>query len=223
MKLVYPEYQLELPLAENQIMVLSIENPRMYAAMVGDLWRQSQGEEGGFILSDRDKIIPISKELECVFNPFGLDCNDKKVVNKLYTELKEQAEENLSCESAKMNREILSYLDKVLLQVPYSLDYDVDFDLVSLLKIYGVKIENVQGTLLEKIVEYIKVLSRVCHIKIFVFVGLKQYLTMNELEQLYEFVFYEKISLIIIESVHSECISGEKCWLFDQDFCIIEL
>lgn len=223
MKLVYPEYQLELPLRENQITVLSVENPKIYAELTGDLWRQSQGEEGVFILSDKEKIIPISKELACIFNPFSLECNDKKVINKLYGELKEQAEENLSCESAKINRDILDYLDKVLMQVPYSLEYDVDLDFISLLKIYGVKIENLSGTLLEKIVEYIKVLNRICHVKIFAFIGLKQYLTVNELEQLYEFVFYEKISLVIVEPVHTECIPGEKCWLFDCDFCIIEL
>lgn len=56
-----------------------------------------------------------------------------------------------------------------------------------------------------------------------VFIGLKQYLTTDELKQLYEFVYYEKINLIIIESFHSPHIHGEKCWLLDKDLCIIDL
>ena len=92
MRFVYPAYQLEVFLHENQITVLSIENPTAYSAMLHDMWNQAQGNIGGFILSDGDKIRSISKEMECIFNPFSLDCNDKKITNKLYQELKENAD-----------------------------------------------------------------------------------------------------------------------------------
>ena len=45
----------------------------------------------------------------------------------------------------------------------------------------------------------------------------------KKVRQLYEFVFYEKINLVIIEAIHSVGISGEKCWILDKDLCIIDL
>ena len=223
MRLVYPAYQLEVFLPENQITVLSIENPTAYSAMLHDMWNQAQGNIGGFILSDGDKIRSISKEMECIFNPFSLDCNDKKIINKLYQELKENADTYLINEGNELNRSIIKYLDQLFLKVPYALDYNIDFDLLSIFKAYSVKLECFCANLLERIVEYLKVMNRICNIHIFVFVDLKHYLTENELVQLYEFVFYEKISLIIIEPNHSKRVSGEKCWLLDEDLCIIEL
>lgn len=43
------------------------------------------------------------------------------------------------------------------------------------------------------------------------------------MEQLYEFVFYEKIYLISIESIFIKRLEGEKCWILDKDLCIIEM
>lgn len=90
-------------------------------------------------------------------------------------------------------------------------------------KLYNVKIDCEGIELLEKVVEYMKTMHQICHIKIFIFVGLKQYLTKQELEKLYEFVFYEKIILCIMEAEQTERIIGEKGWLLDKDLRIIEL
>lgn len=223
MRLIHTGYHLELVLQENQIIVLSIENPKAYTDMLHDIWNQVQGENGEFILSEQEKIKNISKEMECIFNPFLLDCNDKKVIAKLYQELREQADSIFIKESILLNSSILEYIDKLFLQVPYALEYKVDFDIMGLLKLYGVKIDSFGESLLDKIVEYLRVMKQVCGVAIYVFIGLKQYLAEDELRKLYEFVFYEKIYLIIIEASHSQSIDGEKCWIFDKDMCIIEL
>ena len=98
----------------------------------------------------------------------------------------------------------------------------MDFDVTNLLKIYDVRMNSLAENLLEKIVEYIKAVNRICNIRIFIFVGLKQYLTENELEQLYEFIFYEHVYLIILEPMFTQILKGEKCCILDSDLCIIE-
>ena len=45
----------------------------------------------------------------------------------------------------------------------------------------------------------------------------------EELKYLYEFAVYEKINIIVIESIQSEALIGEKGWILDKDLCIIEL
>ncbi len=223
MRLIYTGYDLDVTICENQITVISIENPKAYTEVLHDIWIQSQGGDGGFLFSADGKIKSISKEIECIFNPFLLDCNDKKILTKLYQELREQANENLINESLALNSHIVTYIEHLFQFVPYSLDYNADYDIMNLLKLYGVKIDTFGTSLLERIVEYLTALSKICGVRNYVFVGLKQYLTVAELEQLYEFVFYEKINLIIIEGKYTSKISGEKCWLLDEDLCIIEI
>lgn len=223
MKLVNAYYSVELDIIENQVTVLSVENPVAYSRIIGDIWHQTNGEEGSFILSDGDKIKSISKELECVFNPFSLDCNNKKVITKLYQELKSQADSILQEETAMLNSEIIKYLEKLIMTVPYNMKYNCDMDVTAIMKMYGMEIDNRAEGLLENIVEYIKVVSQICGIKTFVFIDIKHYLTGEELEQLYEMVFYKKINLIIIEPVHTNKLDKEKCWIIDKDLCIIKV
>lgn len=122
-----------------------------------------------------------------------------------------------------LNANINQFLDRLLLQMPYALKYNSAFQLPDLLKIFSVEIECDEETLLEQIVEYLWVMKKICGVKNYVFVGLKQYLPISELERLYEYVFYEKINLIIIESIYTPLINGEKGWIIDKDLCIIDL
>ena len=128
------------------------------------------------------------------------------------------------CEDSMMlNREIVCYLEKLIFRVPYALEYDLDLNVAALLKCYDVRIAKDNESLLEKIVEYMKVSHRICNVQIFVFVALKQYLSEKEIRQLYEFVFYEKIYLIIVDAYQGKRIPGEMHWIIDKDLCIIEL
>ena len=223
MKLVNTYYNLELEITENKVIVLSVENPAAYSKMVGELWKQINGEEGSFILSDCEKIRNISKEMECVFNPFALDFNNKKIMTRLYQELKEQSDNVLQEETAAINRNLIEYLEKLIMTVPYDLRFDCDFDVTAIMKMYGVSVDGCSEGLLGNIVTYIKTTSQICGINNFVFIDIKHYLDVAELKQLYEYAIYQKINLFIIEPVHTVKHEEEKCWIIDKDLCIIDL
>lgn len=223
MKLIHIGYGFTMELKENQINVLTIENTMAYSEILRDMWNQVQGQEGSFILSDKEKQLKISKEMECIFNPFSLDCNDRKILNKLYLEIKEQSDSFQLEEAMALNANINKFLDGLLMKIPYALKYKPDFELAGLLKLYNLEVESNGETILERIVEYLRIMTKICGIVNYVFVGLKHYLSESELEKLYEFIFYEKINLIIIEAIQTPPFSGEKGWIIDQDLCIIEL
>lgn len=223
MRLVNTYYDVEMDIVENQITVLTVENSTAYADIVRDIWRQSNGEEGKFILSEGEREKNISKELECIINPFTLDCNNKKVITRLYQELKAQAEGIMQEKTVSLNSDILKYLEQLLTTLPYNLKFNCDLDITNLMKIYGVELENLFENLLESIVEYIKVLSQICNINTFVFVDIKHYLSKEEIKKFYEFAFYKKANIIIIEPVRTARCGKEKCWIIDKDLCIIEL
>lgn len=210
-------------LGENQVAVLTIENAKAYSDILQDIWNQIQGKEGQVIFSEQEKMLKLSTAVECIFNPFSLCCNDKKILNKLYQEIKKQSDIFLQEKVMTLNARINTFLDDLLQQTPYALKYNQDMDILGLLKLYNVEWDCVGESVLEQMIEYLRVMNRVCNVKHYIFVGLKQYLTSKELSELYEFVFYEKISLCIIQSVYSPLISGERGWIIDEDLCIIAL
>lgn len=223
MKIVHRGYNLAFSIEENQVIVLSVENTRAYAELLQDIWNQSQGGEGGFILSEKEKVLKISKEVECIFNPFALECNDRKLVTHLYQQMKERADNFLMEETMQINTEINRFLDTLIFQIPFVLKHNQEFDILNLFKLYEVKFDSDADTVLERIIEYLRVMSKICGIVLYVFVGLKHYLNPNELNELYQFAFYEKIKLILLEPIHLPLNKGEKGWIIDADLCIIEL
>jgi CRISPR type II-A-associated protein Csn2 len=83
MRIVNTLYDFEFNFNENEIMILTIENPEIYSNLLRDLWSQYEGGDGSFIFSDNEKEIKLSSKAECVYNLFSIDCNSKKIISNL--------------------------------------------------------------------------------------------------------------------------------------------
>lgn len=101
--------------------------------------------------------------------------------------------------------------------------YNFDTDLSSLMKSISVEIDDDADSLLEKMMQYIKLMNQICGVEIFVIPNLKVYFSTEDIIQLYEVAMYNKIYLIVIESFQTLHVEGEKGWIIDKDLCIIEL
>ena len=113
-------------------------------------------------------------------------------------------------------------MDELADNSSYALEFDLEFEISLLLKIFNMHLLNNAQGLLENIIEYIKAQSRICNIKNFFFINLKDYLNEKDIDMLYEFVRYEKVNLILAESHQSHVNLHEKRWILDRDRCIIE-
>ena len=223
MNISYPDYNILISTKEGTNTVICIENPVAYADVVGNIYHQMNGEDGDMIWSQDGKGINISKKGVVVFNPYSISPNEKRVINKLYQELEEKARDYIQEDSALLESAIVTYLDKLIEEVPYGISYDFVPGISALLKMYDVRIDECADSLLERIIEYIKALHRICGIQVFVFVGLKNYISSDDNKQLYEFVSYEKIDLILVESKQRALISSERYLIVDESLCTIEL
>ena len=222
MKAIYAKYGIELSLEENQIITLVVENPKVMSDMLRDIFRQINGEEGGWILSENDKIFPLEKTGVLLDNPLTADCNEKKILAKLYKELSEQAKTSLYEECTQVNFHIVDFLEKLFATVPYHLEMELDVDVAGLLKLYGVKIESDGADVLENLIDYLRAISSICNIHVVWILNLKQFLTEEQVDQLYEFCFYEKIYLINLEGQKNYSLKQEKCVIIDKDLCVID-
>lgn len=213
---------LDIELEENIILVLTIENTEEYVKFLSEVNLQSEGEVGTITLSSDGKELNFNKTAEIIFNPFALDMNNKKIITKLYQNIKEVSENSYQEQTIDINSKIVDYMDNLIVDCPYNLEYDIQLDIVSLLKMLNVKISVKTESLLERIIEYIRVCSRICGINIFFGINLKDYLSPNDIDMLYEFIKYEKVNLILVESRKSDNYNCEKHWILDKDRCIIE-
>lgn len=72
-----------------------IESPKLYAYYLQELFLQQNGEEGRFVLSDKEKELNIAKNMEIIVNPFQIEINGRKILNKLYAELDQLSKSEL--------------------------------------------------------------------------------------------------------------------------------
>ena len=223
MRLVYKELDLEINLEENTNYVIYIERPDLFTRFVENLWRQQNGEEGAFLLSDGVKEYAIAKEIQVIVNPFDISCNQKKVITRLYQDIANIALDEYSEELKFFQQQSIQFIDKLAQKVPYQLEYNPEFGIEELLKLFDVKISSDTGTLAERIIDYLRIVHQVMKQHIFIFINLKAYLSEEELLLLYESCFYEKIYVILVENVcKNDSLNKEKFWIIDKDLCIIK-
>lgn len=223
MRIAYPKYNVQAEVYENQVMQLVVESPQVYAELIEDLIRQCGGESGEFILSEGESIKVFAKEVDLILNPFALECNERKIQQKLYQEISQTVRIDMAEEISRFQSEMIIFMDKIIELFPYHLDYDMEENIPGLIKCVNIRIDENPESLLEKVVGYLRIMHQLCRTDIYFFVNLKSFLCKAEIEKLYEFAFYQKIVLVLLESEQREKIYGEKSCILDKDKCIIYL
>ncbi len=224
MRLIEKSLGLDLLLEEGHPYVVVIERQDILAVFVGKIFYQMQEGTGDFILSDENKELKLSQRAECITDPFSVDCNEKKIVTKLYQQLKEYADESMQEELGKLNSCIITYLDNLIMQAPYNIVFDLETDILSLFKSYHVGIESDPANLLEKLCDYLKAKRRVCGVDVMIFIGIRQYLTDDEIKRLYQLAAYEKVYLLMIENrAPQSVLETERQLIIDDDMCMINI
>ena len=221
MKLVNAELFLDIDIEENKPTVLTIENAMIMTDVVGQLCELCNSGEGDFVLSEDGKQLSFEKATEIIINPFLIDYNSRKIQSKLYSELLE-AEASYVEEKALIQTLIIEYLDRLIQNVPYEMiSNELDLDSMKLFKMFDVRIEPQCNSLLEQLVEYTKILSRLLKKKFLVLVSISNYLDVNELSALYTICNYNKMKMLLIERHELYLPFNTKTYIIDKDKCMI--
>lgn len=222
MKLVERELGLEIELKENTVSVIVLENVEDRLSFVEELYAQVMGKEGKWLLVENEKSYDLDRKMEMILEPFSLELNSKKVKTKLYQDIKTIAQEDYFLQGLELHGHIFNYLESLLEKVPYPVKYEEEWNIQELLKAYGVELIEEYDNICEKLLDYIKLVNQVCGISIFVAVNLKQYLTENQIFELYKLAKYSKIQLVLIEfNMFGDKFECEDIYILDKDKCII--
>ena len=199
-----------------------IESPEYFSEYVMELAGQVEGKEGRFVLSDNEKEVDISKNVELIFNIFALDINERKLISKLYMELEKlTADERFYVKTQEMKQYLQEYLLQLEQETDYILDLADEIDFASLFKAFGIKYEVLEENFLERLVRYMRIVERLLKKKLFVFVNLRSYLSNQQIDELIKEATYQEIQLLLIETCARDCIEGVTRYIIDKDGCEI--
>ena len=199
-----------------------IESPESFSGYVLELSTQIDGNEGQFVLSDKNKELDLEKKAELIFNPFTVDINERKILNKLYMELSDLSkEEEMYIKTVELLRHLQEYMLELEQCTEYILEFDQETDMSALLKAVNIHYETRDMDFMERLVQYMKVLAVVVGIKVFMFVNLRSYLTDHQMQEVMKEMKYQNIKGLFIESQQRSCMEGVKQYIIDVDRCEI--
>lgn len=224
MKLVHPDYTFQIEFQEGVVQKLVLESPAVMSDFIVDFRKQLEGKDGKWVLSHKGEVLKISDNCELIMSIFDLEINQRKMLNVLYDEL---VGEINGTELLIDWRTINSNLESVLNQAIEGIGYDIcygELELKVLFKAIELKFqEDVEGGYVGYLLEYLRLMSEVRKIHIFIIVNISSFLTKTELEYLYEQAAYKKYQLLLLDvqnlNVNNE---RERTIIVDKDYCVID-
>jgi CRISPR type II-A-associated protein Csn2 len=222
MKLVCADWERQILLDSQRITEWIVESPDLFSQIVQQLQQQINGGSAGFVLSDSEKDLDLSKCAEMIINPFAIDFNDKKIQKKLYAELLEISKGE---ELYLTTQEILNSLNNYFLQLEsisgYELETDVEVDMLALFKAMGIQVQDYAADFFETLIQYIKVMADLMKKKLIIFVNIRSYLNDIQIEQVSEIAVYNEIAILFIENIQRDFSKQRRYYIIDKDGCEI--
>lgn len=222
MKLVHQDLERQIQFNNFQSCEWVIESPALFTKYVQEIYLQAEGKDGDFTLSEDDKKIDIGKYVEVIINPFAINLNDKKILNKLYMELSELAiAEEMYLLTQKIQSEIQNYILQLEHLSPHILAMDLEIDMISVMKAAGVKIENYADDYFEALMLYIKIMAELLQKKVVILINLGSYIEKEKIEQLCQVAAHNEVRLLLIENKQRNFSKEIPRYIIDIDGCEI--
>lgn len=221
MMLSHSVFDTPIVFEENKINVLVIENRNFLVKTVLEMKSQmDDGVDGEYILSD-DTGKTGFKNTAVVTDIFSIDLNSRKNLTKLYAYLSELAyNESNYGQTMMMLNSVQNFVAELADVSDYSLSAS-EAGVQELMKVCDLKfVFDGEMSFLGKLCEYLSVSSEFLKIRLFVFLNLRQFVSDEDLEEIYKYVAYNKINLLLVESTCPEKrLDCEKFKVIDKDLC----
>ncbi len=197
LKIIFIEQ--DIMISDDIVQSIEVENKKQFYRLVSGIYQLENGEK----LEDFQFYSEEGKEtnpsIKIISDYFSFEIDSKKTINELYKYIESSIEEDQLQELTRSYQKIYKSLQKILGNIDLSLSIQEDFDVESLLKMVRVSIQH-QEDLLNQLFLLIDV-ERLLKIHDVIFlVNLKQYLSKDELLELYKYAIYNKIKIILLDS-----------------------
>lgn len=218
MKLNLKHYGIQKQLSMNKINNIVLESPVSYRKLCGEMKNSWMTNDEGLIFEEDGKILCNNKEVEVIESLFTLDFGNKRIMKMLVDNLTKLA---MNDQFYMKTQSALATMENLMEEIIYELPCEIcrePLDIVALMKS---TIKGVEASMdyVERMDDYIKLMSRLLHIKIIVMFGMAKAFTYDEWRKLHEDAEYEGIYLLLIEqetyleNCDKVVIDKDDCWV----------
>lgn len=206
--------QLDEPIPIGSSTMVVVEDVRIFATIVRDLYNFDQSSELK-LYDQRFKSLKAS-DLLVITDILGFDVNAKPVLKLIYQDLEIQLNEKPEVKSMidKLTATISELIGYELLDHELDLEQD-EITVQELFKALGVQIETSSDTIFEKVFEILQIFKYLSKKKMLVFVNVASYLTLEELQSIQEFSEFQDLKIIFLERYKT---SGFPQYILDTDY-----
>lgn len=196
---------------------LLIENKPLYRR-VTEAFHAGTADEL-FVLSENYAPLDMNKALCYIRDIFDLSYSDRKLNNKLSSELEQTANDILFSDVLSVTEK----LNNIGERLSYEFDFDVSYnDALStddIIKLLSFKPRLDADSVLENTVRFMKICRKYLGIKLFVVSGLCCCFTKEELSDLHRELSAGDICALDIESIVLNDVKPDRIYIVDKDLC----
>ena len=209
-------------LDNNENVLLIIENKKILYDFLMDLNSGNNYLENIEAYDENNKKIKTCDLIDFVYSPMFIDVNQKKNLNLLIRLIKNDCENLIQEEVDEIKNKIESLFKLIRLDLNIDIESDIDFTNDDLLKSMNVFIKDTSSNPIERIFNYIKVSIELRKVRCFIFYGLYDFLTKNEIEELLLNCKYLNVKIINIEkNFDDKSLKFDKKYFLDNDLCVL--
>lgn len=208
-----------IDLNEEKINSIEIENKGCFFRTINNLMEISNG----FIIEDiycydnENNEINLSNNILLIANYFDMDLMFKKYSNNLQKMIINDTDEKLVNDFAIKYKNLIEKFKSSLSEIDLPIKINDEFSLEQLIKITKPTI-NTPNDLIKSIYLLIDLEKIFTLNKLIIFVNLKQYLSKQEISELYKYALYNKIQILLIDNQsYSTTLENERKIIIDDN------
>ena len=201
MKIVVNFIDNEIEVENNNVFNIEVENKVYFYRLINEFNLISKGviSDNIFFLDEDSNELNLLNKIDLYIDYFNIEFNSKKIINNLYKILKTNINEEDKAKINKYYLRIKSILSKSFLDYNLPLIINDEFDIDTILKLLKVTI-NSKNNLHDNLFLLIDINNNFKINELLIFVNLKQYLTLEELNEFYKYSLYSDIKILLIDS-----------------------
>ena len=204
MMLAHPLLQSPIEFKENRVPVLIVENGQLFRRLIGDLLAQENGEPGEFALSENAGLIEL---------------DGRRIVTKIQ-QMAVTAAEDQPAKTAECLAALNDYGAALTAAIPFNVTFSEMESADDVVKALAFRVDTEEMSVPEQLLEMMRLHRECFRRRLFVFVNLKSFFSEDEITLFYQSVFYEKLSVLLLESGQKEPVRPcEEVRIIDKDLC----
>ena len=200
------------------INVLEIENKKYFYRFIKDLYfigSSNIAEDVHFF--ENEKEINMSNKLKIYVDFFDFQFDSKKYVNDVSKYVSINISDDDKSSLVALYNKMVKQYSKILNDAEIPLRIESEFSVDNLNKLMKISIDNKED-LLDNLLLLIDLEKALKLNNLLVFVNLKQYLSKDELSELYKYSIYNEVIIFLVDSQsYGVCLNYEKKHIIDEN------